>query len=304
MCIDLKHPIATIPSLAIHLNREANKKSSINAQTDITPILLQHPDLTSNATPNTKEETLDSLLKTALSDAGVTDVTEILDHELFFYDTQPPALTGLNQNMISSARLDNLAGCYIGLQSLIQSTHELKPCMLVCHDHEEVGSQSHHGADSHFVRDILQRLTKNAETYSQVTANSLLVSVDSAHAIHPNFPSKHDAEHGPILNAGPVIKYNASQRYATNSQTSSLFLQLAKEENQPIQQFAMRNDMGCGSTIGPMSSAHLGMRSIDVGIPQWGMHSIREVAGAKDAFGLTNVLSRFYKLDDINALIR
>lgn len=300
--IDLKSPIATIPSLAIHLNREANNNSSVNPQKDIAPILLQHPTLLKHPT-KAENLSLEDLILSELNSS--TSTTTLLDHALYLYDTQPPKMTGLNQSLISSARIDNLAGCFVGLHSLLSASNSLPAKtatqVLVCHDHEEVGSQSYHGANSHFVKDVLQRLAKTPANYNQMMAHSMMISVDSAHAVHPNFADKHDGLHMPILNGGPVIKYHASQRYATNSLTSSLIKALAATNKIPLQYFTMRNDMGCGSTIGPMSAAHLGIRTLDIGIPQWAMHSIRETAGAEDAFQLNALLKAFYNTPSLPA---
>jgi aspartyl aminopeptidase len=284
--LDFRAAIATIPSLAIHLDREANSNRMVNPQTAVVPVLCQFAG----------EEKLDfrALLKTQLQlEHPQCDVQQILDYELSFYDTQPPALIGLRQEFIAAARLDNLLSCFTGLQALLQSDGTVSS-LLVCNDHEEVGSQSTSGAHGPLLASVLHRLADSRSGYAALVERSLIISADNAHAIHPNFADRHDENHGPRLNNGPVIKVNASQRYATNSETSGLFRMLAALEEVPVQSFVVRNDMACGSTIGPISAGVTGIRTLDIGVPTLGMHSIRELAGAGDAWNLSRILRRFY----------
>ena len=169
------------------------------------------------------------------------------------------------------------------------------PQILVCNDHEEVGSSSACGAQGPFLKSVLERLVGTGEVFARAIHNSSMISADNAHGIHPNYVEKHDDNHDPILNHGPVVKVNANQRYATNSETSAHFRALCKEENIPVQTFAMRTDMACGSTIGPITASEIGVKTIDVGVPTFAMHSIRELAGSKDAHMLYQVLKRFYR---------
>ena len=284
--VDFREAIATVPSLAIHLDREANKKREINEQKHIVPVLCLLG----------KEEQADlrSLLKQQLlKEYPGSDVEQVLDYELSFYDTQSAAMIGMKQEFIASARLDNLLSCFTGLQSLLQSdgTHS---ALLVCNDHEEVGSVSAAGANGPLLSSVLQRLAGNIDDYAALANRSMMISADNAHGIHPNFADRHDDNHGPLLNKGPVIKINANQRYATSSETSGLFRMLSALEDVPLQSFVVRSDMGCGSTIGPITAGVTGIRTLDVGVPTLGMHSIRELAGASDAWDLCRVLGRFY----------
>ncbi|MDP6968414.1 MAG: M18 family aminopeptidase [Gammaproteobacteria bacterium] len=282
--VDLQRAIACIPSLAIHLNREANKNSTINAQTDL-PVLLgqQLGD----------DYNLRHMLLAYLTEQG-HDFTQLLDYELSFYDIQAPALVGWQEEFIASARLDNLLSCYVGLQALLQAETD-QGILLVCNDHEEVGSQTAEGAQGGFLLSVLQRLYPTPEKMHQVLHQSVLVSADNAHAVHPNYASKHDAQHGPQLNAGPVIKINANQRYATNAITSALMHELAQQQELPIQSFVVRSDMGCGSTIGPITAAQLGIKTVDLGMPTLAMHSIRELAGSQDVAVTIALLQAFYE---------
>jgi aspartyl aminopeptidase len=284
--IDYRVPVATIPSLAIHLDREANNARTVNPQTDILPILFQQSG----------EDAADfrALLSARLlQEHPDCDVRQVLDFELAFYDTQAPAIIGLEQEFIASARLDNLLSCFVGLQALLDSDGT-QSSLLVCNDHEEVGSLSAAGAQGPMLSSLLKRLAGSEHAYAQLTDRSLMVSADNAHAIHPNYADRHDDNHGPLMNHGPVIKVNASQRYASNSETSGFFRLLAAEQDVPVQSFVVRNDMGCGSTIGPITAGGTGIRTIDVGVPTLGMHSIRETGGARDAWDLCRVLRHFY----------
>jgi len=287
--IDFRKPLAVIPSLAIHLDREVNTSRSINAQTDLPPILLRCDD---------KKMDLRSLLKQQLLfQYPDLAVSEVLDYELGFYDTQPPAVVGLEQQFIAAARLDNLLSCYAGLQSLLASKQQ--PCLLICNDHEEIGSVSTSGAQGTLLRSVLERITGSDEHFSRVMDRSVFVSADNAHGVHPNFSSKHDEEHGPLINNGPVIKVNSNQRYATNSVTSALFRQCCQRSKVPVQSFVMRSDMACGSTIGPLTATKLGVRAVDVGVPTFAMHSIRELAGSDDGWYLHRALSALFDSETV-----
>ncbi|WP_022967093.1 M18 family aminopeptidase [Denitrificimonas caeni] len=283
--IDFKHAIASIPSLAIHLNREANSGWAINAQTELPPVLAQ---LQGETKKDFRALLADQLQREhAISDACV------LDYELCFYDSQPAAFIGLNQDFIASARLDNLLSCYSGLQALLHSDDQHSQ-VLVCTDHEEVGSNSACGADGPFLEQVLRRVLNSEEDFVRCIQHSLLISADNAHGIHPNYADKHDANHGPLLNHGPVIKVNANQRYATTSETSSFFKLLCQQADIPVQSFVTRSDLGCGSTIGPITASQLGVQTIDIGVPTFAMHSIRELAGSKDLGYLVSALQAFY----------
>lgn len=287
--IDFKDPIAVVPNLAIHLNRQANEGFSVNPQTEILPILCGADN----------EFDLHTLLKAQVEKQyAETKVQTILDFELSLYDTQAPALVGLHQEYICSARLDNLLSCFVGLQALLDSDMQ-RPSLLICTDHEEIGSLSACGANGPFLDDVLRRLSPNPEQFVQAVQRSMLVSADNAHALHPNYAGKHDANHAPTINKGAVIKINANQRYATNSETSSIYRDIAAEENYTVQSFVVRSDMACGSTIGPITSGEIGVPTIDIGLPTFGMHSIRELAGSHDAHGLYKVLARFTKRDKL-----
>jgi len=293
--VDLKDPVGFIPSLAIHLDRSANEGRLINKQKELPPILLQ---LDADEEFNFENYLLEYLQK----DMGCLDASAILSHELLLYDTQAPALVGLRKQFISSARLDNLLSCFIALHSLIESKDDTAS-VLVCNDHEEVGSVTASGAEGPFLKSVLQRMLESedkagassAASFDRAIQNSVLLSVDNAHGVHPNFPDKHDSAHSPKLNAGPVIKINANQRYASNSESIALLKSICNRLDINHQSFVMRSDMACGSTIGPITSALLGISTVDIGIASFAMHSIRESAGVADVESTGALIQAFFE---------
>lgn len=287
--INFEKAIAVIPSLAIHMDREVNEQRSINKQEHIPPVLMKLPN-ESTSSPDFREMLLRLLLKQHPDSAA----ERVLDYELSFYDVQPPAVIGLHQDFIASARLDNLLSCYTGMVSML-SASENQNCLLVCNDHEEVGSMSAAGAQGQFLRSILERLCVSPEEFARMIDQSMMISADNAHGIHPNYADKYDSNHGPILNQGPVIKMNANQRYASNSETSAAFRYICDEADVPVQSFVVRTDMACGSTIGPITASGIGVRTLDVGVPTFAMHSIRELAGRWDGYYLYRALREFYQ---------
>lgn len=286
--VDFRKPIAFIPSLAIHLDREANSNRTVNAQTDLPPVVMQVPE--SDTT-----RFVDLLSAQIKAESGLA-VRKVLGYELSFYDAREASFVGLRDEFIASARLDNLLSCYIGLQSLLQTSGD-EAALLVCNDHEEVGSMSAEGAQGPFLTSVLDRWAGAGK--GKAIARSMMVSADNAHGIHPNYMDKHDENHGPILNRGPVIKVNHNQRYATNSRSAAVYRHISDELGLPHQTFVVRSDMGCGSTIGPLTAGNLGVTTLDIGVPQFGMHSIRELIGTEDGYTLFRVLTEFMQREQV-----
>ncbi len=284
--INFNRPVGIIPTLAIHLDREANDKKTVNKQTDLVPIIMQ---LGENDTPD-----FHHILQNQLT-AEHQDIEspEIIDHELFFYDCQPLAFIGLNNEFIAGARLDNLVSCYTIVRSLLDCEAN-QNTLIVFNDHEETGSLSTSGAQGNFLQSVLERLIPENEERQRCLSRSVFISADNAHGVHPNFVDRFDKEHLPRLNRGPVIKFNANQRYATNSQTSSFFRMICEKNDIPVQEFVMRNDLACGSTIGPLTAGHIGVATVDVGIPSLAMHSIRETVGSRDALYFYQAFCTFF----------
>jgi aspartyl aminopeptidase len=276
--INVEKSIAIIPSLAIHLDNKANKERTINKQTDVNPVLTTNEDFD-----------FEDFIKWQLSKNDIHNVKDIYASELSFYDTQRASYVGLNDDFIASARLDNLLSCYVGMLSIC-SVDADKPMLFIASDHEEVGSESTSGAGGSFLENTLRRMYGDYEEYMKMITTSLMIRADNAHAIHPNYPDKHDSKHAPYINKGTVIKVNANQRYASNSKTISTFMNVAKSINEPYQEFVTRSDMGCGSTIGPITATRLGINTLDIGLPTFAMHSIRELCGSDDAHSLYKII--------------
>ncbi|MSR12149.1 MAG: M18 family aminopeptidase [Gammaproteobacteria bacterium] len=289
--LDLCEPIAFIPSLAIHLDREVHEGRALNRQTELPPVILQ---LKEDGVFDFERFLLTQIQK----QKGHETASQILSHELSLYDTQPPALVGLHKQFIAAARLDNLLSCYTAAIGLLDSS-DAYTSVLVCNDHEEVGSASTSGAQGPFLRSVLERIITaecvDADAFARVIHRSVMLSIDNAHGVHPNYADKHDAQHQPLLNAGPIIKVNANQRYASNSESIAFFKSVCDRVGVSHQSFVMRSDLACGSTIGPLTASELGINTVDIGLATFGMHSIRELAGAEDGPALARVVSAFYQ---------
>ena len=287
--INIDKPLAFIPSLAIHLDRDANENRSINKQKELPAVLCR---------VTKKAPDFERVLRAQLArQYRRLAVKKILAFELCLYDCQAAEVVGLKGEFIASARLDNLLSCHAGMEALLAARAKNNH-ILVLNDHEEVGSASASGADGPFLRDILMRLCGGEASLAGALSRSMLVSADNAHGVHPNYAHKHEPNHQPLLNDGPVIKVNSNQRYATNSETAALFRQVCERAGLPFQTIVVRSDMACGSTIGPITATRLGIRTADIGIPQLGMHSIRELAGVEDQHTLTAALKGFYEMRD------
>ncbi|MBT3366545.1 MAG: M18 family aminopeptidase [Nitrospina sp.] len=286
--IRFDQPLLRIPQLAIHLNRDVNKKGLIlNEQNHLPPIFSLK-----------KKSSPDEILKKMVAKELKCKPADITGLELSLYDTQPGTLAGPEGEFIFSGRLDNLASCHSAMQALAESTKKDPATRVIAfYDHEEVGSETAQGAGSPFLKDVLERivLKEDRETFFRAMANSFFISADMAHAVHPNYSEKHDAQHMPIINSGPVIKSNANQRYATEGLSSAWFEMLCKKAGVPVQKFVVRSDLGCGSTIGPITAANLGIRTVDVGNPMLSMHSIREMSGTKDHEYMIRVFKEFFR---------
>ena len=288
--VDFHDPVAFIPSLAIHLDREANKGRNIDPQTELAPVILRLGE--------GETFSLEGLLLERIQrDNPAADFSRVLAWDLLLYDTQPPDRIGLRGEFLASARLDNLLSSYIVLQALI-AADDGQASVIVCNDHEEVGSVSASGARGTFLKSVLNRLAAmeeaGADAFPRVMRQSLMLSVDNAHGVHPNFADRHDHGHRPLLNGGPVIKINANQRYAGGSKSAALFKTLCGQAGVPWQSFTNRADLSCGSTIGPLTAAELGIPVLDIGVAQLGMHSIRELAGADDPGYLFDCVKAFF----------
>jgi len=240
-----------------------------------------------------------SLLIRLLAEQLQVEAERIIDFELCLYDTQPSRIGGALSEFVYAARLDNLAGTFTTLRALIDSrdTDSDSDCnirMVCSFDNEEVGSASNRGASSNLMLSTMRRL-HGAKLFEAAMQRSILISCDMAHAVHPNFGAKHEAQHKPAMQCGLVIKYNANQRYATTMVSTYHLMRVATENGLPLQRFVVKNSMPCGSTIGPILSSKCGIRTVDVGCPQLSMHSIREVCGVKDIATSTELFKLFFQ---------
>ncbi len=280
-----------IPNVAIHINRTVNEEGlKITPQTELTPIF----GLGKSTGEQLKQELFTSL---GLSPA---DAKSVESFDLRLYDNIPPSYGGLKDEFIYAPRLDNLAMSHAALTALLEakskSAEKISAIMLF--DHEEVGSGSTAGAASNFLNHTLERIISSLgfsrEEYFMALAQSFIISADMAHAVHPNYSGKHDPDHAPVLNKGPVIKHNANQRYATSHETAAKILNLAKKSKVPLQEFAGHSNIPCGTTIGPISSSLSGIPTVDLGNPMLSMHSAREMAGSADGELILKLFKQFF----------
>ena len=310
--VKIDRAVLRIPNLAIHLNTAKEREAfDFNKEDHLVPILSLSvkkslegnesiteikKDDEGQATKNGWTEFQEPLVLKMLSSELNVNVEDILDFELNLYDIQKASFGGIYSEFVHSARLDNLASCFMAIQGLVEYTTEEGRLendedisLVALFDHEEIGSESATGAGSPIMGEAVERICNafsnndKDDVYSRAISKSFVLSVDQAHAIHPNYASKHEKGHAPRMNDGMVIKRNSSQRYATTGVTGLIVREIAKKAGlKPIQEFVVRNDCGCGSTIGPIISASTGIRAIDMGCPQLSMHSIRESMGTSD----------------------
>jgi aspartyl aminopeptidase len=292
--LDFARPLLRVPNLAIHLNREIKQDGlKLNAQQHGVPVLGLEGG------PSLRE-----LISTELRAQELADVdpNEILGIELMAYDTQPACVSGSRGEFIHASRLDNLASCHAAVSALLASAQSDLPAhtrAIVLYDHEEVGSRSASGAAGPFLAETLDRIVSavkggEPQGLARAIANSILISADMAHAVHPNYADRHEAGHRPVVGKGPVIKINHNQAYATDAVTSGVFVSLCEQQGIEPQYFVSRSDLACGSTIGPISASKLGVRTVDVGNPMLSMHSCRELAGTADVQPMIDVLRAFF----------
>jgi aspartyl aminopeptidase len=289
--IKFDKPLLRLPNLAIHMNRTVNEDGlKLHKQNEL-PLIL--------STLSEQQLPPDYFLSLLEKQSGINSA-QLLSWDLAVYDTQKGVIWGAQEDFYSDSQLDNLASCHTALQALLnEAVLSENGNTLVCafFDHEEIGSESKQGADGSFLPDVLQRITLAScehQDFPRIMAKSFLISADMAHAYHPNFPSAYDLEHKVMVNKGPVIKINANHRYSSESISQAMFIDWCNQADIPYQYYSHRCDLPCGSTIGPITSAKLGIRSVDVGSPMWAMHSIRESAGVLDHDYLIKVLQRFF----------
>lgn len=320
--ISIHKPIARVSTLAIHLeSAEERRCFKVNKEDNLSPIIGTQPLLEAalmkelnqtdgEETDAWKKGQEPALLRLIASELGV-DVKQICNFELGLFDCQPASLGGIKSEFLYASRLDNLATVHVAMEAIMDHSkgEELEDDMIsliACFDHEEIGSTSTQGAGSPVMAEAVSRITsafaenshsRDPELDASAVRRSFILSVDQAHAVHPNYAGKHEKGHGPKMNAGVVIKTNQNQRYATNGVTGFVARELARrgESKVPMQEFCVRSDCPCGSTIGPILSANTGIRTVDLGMPQLSMHSIREVMGIADLTHGLDLFKSFFK---------
>ena len=280
-------PIARVPQLAIHLDREVNDRGlQLDKQQHLTPIW-------GTGVP------ADGDFASWLGDRLGVAAAEVAWWDLCLFDVTPAAIIGADRSLIASARLDNQLSCWAATTALVAAEPAGRHTSVIAlFDHEEVGSESATGAAGPLLATILERIAAGVgadrDGFHHVLAGSSCISADNAHAVHPNYPERHEPGHRPIVNAGPAIKVNANQRYATSAETAVLFQQACERAGVPWQVFVSRNNMPCGSTIGPITATSLGIPTVDIGVPQLSMHSARELCGVDDPQYLARALTAYF----------
>lgn len=283
-----KKPVLTIPNLAIHMNREVNKGVELNRQIDLIPLLGMIPE---------EKKTNDYFLSYLAEELSVAK-EDILDFELSVYCTEEPSYVGVSDDFISSPRLDNLTSCSALVSAIIDAERTDGVNLIALFDHEEIGSKTKQGAGSILLHDMLRRLAKalgREELFEQDWYQSMLLSVDVAHGLHPNQPGKMDVTNQPVLGKGFCIKEACSQSYATDCESVSILQQLCDAGQIPYQKFVNRSDMVGGGTLGAIASSLLPVKTVDVGIPLLAMHSARELMGTKDIDSLKNMVTAYFQ---------
>lgn len=287
--LNINKPILVIPNLPIHINRNVNSGVELNKQVDTLPVI---------GLINDNFEKENYLLKLISNELKI-DISEILDFDLFLYEHSKGALIGYNEEFISSSRIDDLSMVHAGVTSLIEAGQNASTNVLVCFDNEEIGSSSKQGADSNMLSNILERISlafQGREEFFRALAQSFLISADGAHAVHPNKGEKYDPVNRPKINGGPAIKISANQKYTSDAESVAVFKSICDSVKVPYQIFVNRSDEVGGSTIGPISSTHLDIRSVDIGSPMLAMHSIRELSGVEDHYYIKQVFEKFYQI--------
>lgn len=282
--VTVDRDLLVIPNLAIHMNREVNDGYKYNVQKDMLPLFSD-------------KEGKGRFMET-VAEAAEVKTEDILGHDLFLYDRTPGTLWGVNEEFVSAPRLDDLQCAFSSVKAVIEGENSSSVSVAAIFDNEEVGSGTKQGADSTFLKDVLERINdslgRTREQYLMAVASSFMISADNAHAVHPNHADVADPTNRPSINEGIVIKYNANQKYTTDAVSAAVFKALCKKVQVPVQTFTNRSDIAGGSTLGNISNAHVSLNTVDIGLPQFAMHSPYETAGVKDTCYLIKAATEFF----------
>ncbi|MCH3964913.1 MAG: M18 family aminopeptidase [Clostridium sp.] len=288
--INVKRPLMVIPNLAIHMNRDVNAGVKLNRQKHLLPLLALADTFSRD------KKYLNGIISEELS----IDSQKILDFDLFLYEFEKGRVVGANNEFISSGRLDDLSMVYSGIKAISNSRVKDSTNVMVCFDNEEVGSTTKQGANSPMLLSVLERialnLKKNRDEFYRSISKSFIISCDLGHALHPNYEEKSDPVNRPVINRGPIIKISASQSYTTDGVSGAVYREICRRAGIPVQIFVNRSDERGGSTIGPISSSHVNMTSLDMGIAILSMHSVRELGGVRDYLYALKSFREFYNL--------
>jgi aspartyl aminopeptidase len=280
-------PILRFPQLAVHLDRGVNSEGLVlNPQTHLNPVL---------GTVESADVDLVGLLASLAGGSG----DEVAGYDIVVADTATPQRFGIDGRLFASGRLDNLSSVHAGLTALLDAPASSAIAVFAAFDHEEVGSDTRSGAAGSFLEDVLGRIQPDPVARARAFAASWCVSADAGHAVHPNYPERHDPANRPLVNRGPLLKINANQRYATDALGAAEWRSAAQRAGIEYQEFVSSNAVPCGSTIGPITATRLGIRTVDVGIPLLSMHSARELCGVDDPHALTRALEAFYAPEEV-----
>lgn len=287
--VDFKRPVALIPNLAIHQNRKVNEGLKLSGQKDMLPFLK---------TVEKSFEKESYLINQLASELGV-DRGEMLDFELCLYEYGRGCIFGMDREFISCAKLDNLAMAHSSAEAILDSEMNLATSVFVSFNHEEIGSTTAEGAGSPALQNILERIAlglgKQREEYLRALENSFMLSCDMVHAVHPNNKEKQDPTNRPFINGGPAVKTSARKSYTSDAETYAVYKSICDSIGVSVQRYVNHSDERGGSTIGPISSTQLAIKSVDIGNPLLAMHSIRETAGVKDHYDIYRSFVEFYK---------
>lgn len=284
--LNVKRPLLTIPNLAIHFNRQVNDGVKLSRQKDMLPIIGMITD---------RFESGNILINIICNELSVKP-EDILDFDLYLYDTTPACLVGVHNELISAGRLDDLSMVHAALEAMLASEPSDETQVMAIFDNEETGSGTKQGAASPVLRNMLERISGSSENFYRAVEHSFMISADNAHAFHPNYGEKYDPTNHPVMGGGPVIKFNASQKYSSDADSAAVFKTICEKAEVPCQTFVNHSDVAGGSTLGNILTSQIPLRGVDMGNPIWAMHSVRETGCVLDHIYCIKAFTEFYNI--------